>query len=126
MAKILVVDDEQLIRDIFSRILESDGHTVTVASDGEVGLQILLREDFDLLVSDVEMAKPGYEMINEAGESVPPAIIMISGKMNYDGFQAGLELMIVGAMEGRQVEFMSKPLRNITDLTDMATKCLSG
>ncbi|MEQ8222977.1 MAG: response regulator, partial [Candidatus Eremiobacterota bacterium] len=60
-ASILVVDDENTIRELLYRLLRSKGYHVVTASDGEEALKILKREQFDLLLSDIRM--PGINGI---------------------------------------------------------------
>jgi two-component system alkaline phosphatase synthesis response regulator PhoP len=55
MATILVVDDEQPLRDLLADVLEMDGHRVVVAGNGREALAIARRDRPDLVVSDVMM-----------------------------------------------------------------------
>jgi len=55
--KILVVDDDQYIRTILQKRFASQGYTVLIANDGELGLQTAKREKPDLIVSDWMMPK---------------------------------------------------------------------
>ena len=51
MSKILIVEDEEAIADLERDYLELSGFTVEVATDGDIGLQKALNEDYDLLKS---------------------------------------------------------------------------
>jgi DNA-binding response OmpR family regulator len=55
MATILIVDDEQPLRELLAEILESDGHQVMMAGNGREALTIVVRDRPDLVVSDVMM-----------------------------------------------------------------------
>ena len=55
MARILVVDDEEGIRSFIADALESEGHDVAQAGDGEEALQLLRERGFHLLVTDLRM-----------------------------------------------------------------------
>ncbi len=57
MAKVLVVDDDQAILDIVELWLESEGHSVSQALDGDLALDRLKAEDFDVLITDLIMPK---------------------------------------------------------------------
>ena len=59
MAKILVVDDETLLRTILSDALESAGHTVTVAEDGKSALAVARDDPPDCILLDIMM--PGLD-----------------------------------------------------------------
>ena len=53
MSKILIVEDEEAIADLERDYLELSGFTVEVATDGDIGLQKALNEDYDLLILDL-------------------------------------------------------------------------
>jgi CheY-like chemotaxis protein len=55
VARILVVDDEEMDRVLLQTILESAGHELLFASDGEGALQLLQDEEVDLVVTDLAM-----------------------------------------------------------------------
>lgn len=57
--KILVIDDEIDIRKLVAVMLESVGYKVSIASNGQEGLDLLLNEYFDLIITDVMM--PGLD-----------------------------------------------------------------
>ncbi len=57
--KVLLVDDNRINQRICARLLERDGHQVTVASSGEEALAILARDSFDVCLMDVQM--PGMD-----------------------------------------------------------------
>ncbi|MCJ8311375.1 MAG: response regulator [Saccharospirillaceae bacterium] len=62
MANILAVDDQTSIRQLVKYILELDGHTITLAQDGQEALDFAKEQNFDLVISDVNM--PGMTGIN--------------------------------------------------------------
>ena len=60
MARILLIDDDELLRDTVLQMLELDGHKVSEASDGEAGLQRFGDgRGFDLVITDILM--PGID-----------------------------------------------------------------
>ncbi len=64
--RILVVDDEKIITLMFREVLESEGHQVESAYDGEEGLRKLRQNPYDLVISDIVMPiMGGVEMITE-------------------------------------------------------------
>lgn len=81
MARILVIDDEDLARFTVANILESAGHEVVEASDGEEGLALQKEHPFDLVVTDIIMPKKeGVETIVELKRDFPDMkVIAISG-----------------------------------------------
>ncbi|MDE3119493.1 MAG: response regulator, partial [Nitrospirota bacterium] len=59
MEKILIVDDEQSMRDVLSIMLKRAGYGVTVAADGEEAVAQLGKDIFDLVITDLKMPKVG-------------------------------------------------------------------
>ena len=57
MAKILVVDDEQKIREVIRKYAEVSGHEVTEAGDGMSAVGLCKLNDFDLIIMDIMMPK---------------------------------------------------------------------
>jgi signal transduction histidine kinase/ActR/RegA family two-component response regulator len=99
-ARILVIDDEDSVRDILSRILKTKGHQVVVASDGEEGIHRFKSEPFDLVFTDLGMPKlSGWEVgkiIKEINPRVPIAMITGWG-MEYDRkklSESGIDLIV--------------------------------
>ena len=77
----LVVDDESIILDILQNILERNGYVITRASDGDEAIGALDTEDFDLVITDLEMGKTsGFEVLRKAKDTDHSTIaIMITG-----------------------------------------------
>nr|MCR4593897.1 response regulator [Clostridiales bacterium] len=67
MAKILVADDEELIRKLVSDFLKKDNHTVIEAKDGDEALYYYREtQDIDLMILDIMMpGKDGWEVCRE-------------------------------------------------------------
>jgi signal transduction histidine kinase/ActR/RegA family two-component response regulator len=78
-ARILVIDDEDSVRDILSRILMTKGHQVVVASNGEEGIERFRSQPFDLVFTDLGMPKiSGWEVgktIKGINPKIPIAMI---------------------------------------------------
>lgn len=79
--KILVIDDEERIRDLFRIWLERAGYEVYLAENGKVGVEVQRRENVDLLICDLIMpVQEGIETISQFREEFPEiGIIAISG-----------------------------------------------
>lgn len=66
MAKILSVDDSKVIRDLIKSILVENGHIVVTADDGVEGLAAARAEQFDLILSDINMPNmTGISMVSK-------------------------------------------------------------
>jgi heterodisulfide reductase subunit A len=96
--RILVVDDETIVRDSLKDWLEDDGFSVDTASSGEEALERLGQEGFDLLLVDIKMpGMDGVEVLRRAKESVPEMpVIMITAYATVD---TAVEAMKVGALD---------------------------
>lgn len=81
MSRILIVDDDEQIRQLFKRILEENGHRVYTAADGAEGVKLYKAELPDLMLLDIIMPnKEGIEVIIEITNEYKDAkIIAISG-----------------------------------------------
>jgi DNA-binding response OmpR family regulator len=81
MARILVIDDDPLMRSLIVRTLGEAGHELREAVDGEKGLALALAETFDVVVTDILMpGKEGIETIRELRQARPDiGIVAISG-----------------------------------------------
>lgn len=76
-AKILLVDDEAVLRENIAFVLRDEGYVVDEASDGEEAYQKFLNEKYDLLISDIEMPKlRGIELLEKISK-IDPQIISI-------------------------------------------------
>lgn len=109
MFRILVVEDDADMRELFCTVLSDSGYTCMAASDGHEALDILEKEYIDLIVSDIMMPHmDGYELtraLRESGYNIP--ILMVTAKDQFDdmqrGFRAGSD------------DYMVKPI-NIKEL----------
>ena len=83
---ILVVDDEEIIRDIFKEGLEKFGYEVMVASNGNEGLKLFRENPADLIITDIFMPeKDGHALTHEILQEFPEAnIFAITGKMSFE------------------------------------------
>jgi len=103
---ILVVDDEQFIRDILGQFLGNAGYSFTTASDGLTALEMLKRNRFKLVISDILMPplpNGGMKLLADIQRLWPDiAVIMITG---YADIQSAVEAMKMGAFD-----FIEKPI----------------
>ncbi|MFA6245763.1 MAG: sigma-54 dependent transcriptional regulator [Mucilaginibacter sp.] len=103
MAKILIIDDERSIRSTLREILEYEDYTVEDVDNGVDGLELIRKNDYDLVLCDIKMNRmDGMEVLTE-GLSIKPDLpfIMISG---HGTVETAVEASKKGAFD-----FISKP-----------------
>lgn len=105
MARILIIEDEAAIRRVLVKILseENKGYEVFEAEDGLAGMEIIKKEDFDLVLCDIKMPKMDGVEVLEAVKKIKPEIpmVMISGHGDLD---TAVNTMRLGAFD-----YISKP-----------------
>ena len=94
MADILVADDTRAIRNALVILLEEEGHTVRLASDGETALAECKRKRPDLLLLDIMMPKKnGYQVLKQIRRDDPSLpVIFLSAKGSPADVSLGLDL----------------------------------
>ena len=104
MANILVIDDENSIRRSLKEILEFENHTVDEAEDGEAGYNMALKNNYDVILSDIKMPKlDGLELLQKLTESaVLSSIIMMSGHGSIE--------TAVSALKSGAYDYLAKPI----------------
>jgi CheY-like chemotaxis protein len=98
MAKVLLAEDDDALRDQVVRALKEDGHELVAASDGAAALDELTRHDgqFDLLISDVKMpVMDGIALALAAGRDHPDlAIMLMTGYADQRERAHGLDALV--------------------------------
>ena len=99
MHKILVVEDESVIRTALRRLLERNDYQVSEAGSCQAAQKELRLKDFDLVISDLRLpGAPGTDLIKKAGDV--PVLIMTS----YASLRSAVDSMRMGA-----VDYIAKP-----------------
>ncbi len=103
--RVVVVEDEPDIRRLIEIKLKAAGYTVTVAADGEEGVEKALAERPDILLCDVMMPKKdGYAVVTEVRQALgadAPIIIMLTAK--------GQEADVVTGLSSGADDYIIKP-----------------
>src|SRR5581483_4119908 len=103
--KILVVDDEQSMRDVLSIMLKRAGYTVTTASDGDEAIAHLGKEIFDLVITDLKMPKVGgLEVLKAVKASSPDTVVLVITA--FASAESAVEAMKHGAYD-----YLTKPFQ---------------
>ena len=103
MARILIVEDEREMAAGLKDNFEFDGHTVYIAEDGEIGLDMALSEKPDLIILDVMLPKKsGYDVCKEIrAQKLTTPIIMLTAR--------GQEIDKILGLELGADDYMTKP-----------------
>jgi two-component system response regulator PilR (NtrC family) len=102
-AKILIVDDETSMRNLFSIMLKKEGYDVDAAEDGSAAMSLLDSKIYDLVITDIMMPKmKGTELLKKVKEVHPETVvIMITA---YASTESAVEAMKEGAYD-----YITKP-----------------
>ncbi|KPL02583.1 MAG: hypothetical protein AMJ90_05480 [candidate division Zixibacteria bacterium SM23_73_2] len=94
--RILVVDDEKVIREFLKDFLSDQGYGVDLASDGKEALDKVRRSEYDLIITDIKMPNAnGIEVLKELKQKKSnTAVIMITG---YPSVETETECRNLGA-----------------------------
>jgi two-component system response regulator PilR (NtrC family) len=77
-ARILVVDDERSLREFLEIFFERDGYSVTTAASVAEALVALDADDFDVVISDVQMGEAsGLELLRTVKETAPGCVVIM-------------------------------------------------
>jgi DNA-binding response OmpR family regulator len=78
VARILVIDDEDMIRDMLREIFEQEGHEVSEAGNGKVGVENYKQKPADLIITDINMPeKDGFQTIQEL-KAIQPDVKIVA------------------------------------------------
>ena len=105
MSRILIIEDEAAIRRVLKKIIseENDAYNVEESEDGLQGLELIKKNDYDLILCDIKMPKvDGVEVLEKTKKIKPEIpIVMISG---HGDIETAVQTMRMGAFD-----YISKP-----------------
>lgn len=116
-SRILVVDDDPGILQFCQAALEASGHETLAAQDGDAALEIVRREQLDVMITDLQMpGMNGFQIMREAAQLAPDLpCIMITGLATVEN--------AVEAMKHGAYDFIQKPI-NFDHMTLTVRKAL--
>ena len=119
MAKVLVADDEGVVRLVLARQLRRAGHEVAVAGDGQAAAGLLEHETFDVIISDMNMpGLDGIGLLSRAAQIAPDTeFIILTGHGN-------VENAIEAFKAGNVFDYLLKPLNDIFELNEVVARAI--
>jgi len=112
---ILIVDDEEIMRNLLSDVLEEEGYKVSSLACAEDALKIVTMGEADIIITDIKMkGMDGMELLKKTREISPNTdVIVMTG---YASIQTAVESMKLGA-----IDYLNKPL-NIDQIRVIVNK----
>jgi len=103
--RVLVVDDEQSMRELLGIMLKQVGYAVTLASGGEAAIETLKTDAFDLVITDLRMRKvDGLAVLRAAKEHSPRTVVLVVTA--FASTETAVEAMKLGAYD-----YVTKPFK---------------
>ena len=115
-SRILIVDDEQLVRDLLDKVLRRSGHEVVATTTADEALTLLAGSRFDLLLTDVVMpGMDGFDLLRRVKNSHPEIrVIVLTG-------HAREQVISDFLLPGAQARDMYRPALNARTAADRTT-----
>ena len=132
MQKILIVDDEEKIREVLKVYADFDGYATDEAADGMEAVKKCRENDYDLIIMDVMMPKlDGFSAVKEIRKYKNIPVIMLSARTEeYDklfGFELGADDYVVKPFSPKEVMArVSAVLKRIKGVTEYDRVCFEG
>jgi DNA-binding NtrC family response regulator len=99
--KILVVDDEDYIREVVRRALENAGYEVEEAADGKIALAMLRQFPYNVIITDLRMpGLTGETILEEAVSLFPETVVIVM--TGFGNIQSAVEAIRKGAYDTSQ------------------------
>lgn len=104
-SRILIVDDEESIREFLEIMLKKEGYEITTAVDGLNAKEILSKKSFDMIISDMQMPNmTGIELLKHVKDTYPDLVFMIITA--FGTTETAVEAMKMGAYD-----YVTKPFK---------------
>jgi len=103
---ILIVDDEEMMRNLLEKILAREGYQVTTAEDGLAALELVREHPFDLVISDMKMPRMnGFELLKAVKKDYAQTGVIIMTA--YGDTYTVKDALLLGADE-----YITKPFKS--------------
>ncbi|HYG63051.1 MAG TPA: response regulator, partial [Thermoanaerobaculia bacterium] len=103
---ILIIDDEEVLQDVLTFLLRKEGHTPFSAMSGEEGLEVLAREEVDLVLLDLMLpGMHGMDVLREIRRKHPEQVVVVITA--FSSIESAIQAMREGAFH-----YIPKPFKN--------------
>ncbi|MCE9787318.1 response regulator [Shewanella chilikensis] len=93
MSRILLIDDDLGLAELLGQLLELEGFELTLAHDGQSGLELAIANDYDLILLDVMLPKlNGFEVLRELRNKKQTPVLMLTARGDEIDRVVGLEI----------------------------------
>ncbi len=117
--KILIVDDEQSMREVLGILLEKEGHDVTACAGGVAALKTLQKAVFDMVITDLKMPEVGGIEVLRSAKSVNPETVVLVITA-FGTAESAVEAMKLGAYD-----YINKPFK-VDDVRHLVKEALNS
>lgn len=115
---ILVVDGEEAIQEVLSRVLEEEGHEVTLASSGEEGLALFRKDPFPVVITDINLVgMDGIQLLQEIKMIDPDSLVVIIA--SYTSMETSVKALRYGAYD-----YLFKPFEDLDLVTSVVDRAV--
>ncbi|MCR4956270.1 MAG: response regulator transcription factor [Lachnospiraceae bacterium] len=124
--RILVVDDEERIREIIKKYATFEGYEITEAENGMDAIKICEEQDFDLIIMDVMMPElDGFSAVRAIREKKDIPVLMLSARgEEYDkihGFEIGIDDYVVKPFSPKELMMRAKVIMQRNEKSNYIT-----
>ena len=130
--KILIVDDEEIVRRVLRGLLKKEGYEVIEAEDGEAGVELAKKEDPDVILMDLTMPVMGGLQAcrllkkDEKTKNIPVLVITaLGGENKTEAINAGIDDFVSKPFDAEEISIRVKSMLKIKKLTDELERVLA-
>ena len=129
MKRLLIVDDEDKIREVIKEYAEFSGYVAEEAADGMSAIGMVKLNDYDLIIMDVMMPKlDGFSAVKEIQKIKSIPVIMLSARgEEYDklfGFELGIDDYVVKPFSPKELMARVNAVLNRVDASDKSSQTI--
>jgi len=130
--KILIVDDEEIVRRVLRGLLKKEGYEVIEAEDGEAGVELAKKEDPDVILMDLTMPVMGGLQAcrllkkDEKTKNIPVLVVTTaSDESKIEAVNAGIDDFVSKPFDAEEISIRVKSMLKIKKLTDELERVLT-